>query len=316
MLTERQGAQQLLLLRAAVQARGVWEVDLRQPLTARTYLRVHEYDSRRVTPAVFPTLLDGLGDPSWHESPDVRVRPAPGAPTRPVQATFPWRRLTGFADRERRWLLWIFQVALRHLDPADPLVRPDGTWTEAFDERVKARRAALHLPNPADPVLDAALWTAALAPPNLYADPWDGEPTEADLQELVVDRPAPGLESVGIIAGPNRVDVLVHHRHGRAAPPGEVYVTLVSAQLPAIAADWPAVPVPWAANVAALLQNNGVPPNGWTQPAGWLVGSGTVPTTTPSGPLFLQPTRPVDPRTPRPVTFTLDFTGAAPERRG
>ncbi len=50
-------AEPLLLLRAALQSRGVWEVDLQAPCDEKTYLRVHGFDSRRraVTTLVDPT---------------------------------------------------------------------------------------------------------------------------------------------------------------------------------------------------------------------------------------------------------------------
>jgi hypothetical protein len=307
---ERTGAQPLLLLRAALQARGVWEVDLTQNLAPRTYLRVHPYDSRRVTPTVMPGVVEALGRFEWHDSPDVRARPAPGSPLMPAPVGLAWTRATAFTAH-MRWQLWIFQTALHHIDP---LVRADGTWTEAFDERVKARRAAPPaLPDPGVAKIDAALWTRVVTPAHIYADPWDGTaPTEADLHELIVDGPALLTDArTGILAGPARIDVLVHHRHGRAARENEVFVTVVSAELPPNTPDWATMPVPWTADVVALLHNNGVPPSGWTQPAApWLVGSGTVPSRTAVGPLFRRPTGPVDPRTPRAVTFDLDFAGA------
>src|SRR5205823_2425925 len=41
------GAPTMLLLRAALQSRGVWEVDLLAPCDKKTYLRAHRLDSRR-----------------------------------------------------------------------------------------------------------------------------------------------------------------------------------------------------------------------------------------------------------------------------
>ncbi|HEY7487645.1 MAG TPA: hypothetical protein VH912_24540 [Streptosporangiaceae bacterium] len=319
---ERSGAQSMLLLRAALQARGVWEVDLTQDLEPRTYLRVHRYDSRRVTPTVMPVLADGLGDPAefvWNQSPDVRARTAPGSPPPPAPTGLPWTR-SSFPE-EMRSELWLFQVALRHYLAAelqmDPLVRANGEWTTVVDEQVKAARAAPPaLPGPGNAMIDDALWARVVAPPHVYADPWDSAtPTEADLAELIVDRlPWVTFEAgSNIVSGPARFDVLVHHRHGRAALESDVYVTVVSAALAASPADWAAMPVPWTGTVVDLLRNNGMPPPGWTQPAApWMVGGGNVPSRTPSGPLFRRPTGPVDPRTPRAVTFDLDFTGAPP----
>ena len=98
------------LLRAAMQARGVWEVDLLSPSAPQTYLRVHTYDTRR-QPAV------SLTDPrrplpntalSWHGSPDIRVRPparrqAPKS-HRPAlgRSIIRYLRPLGFPDRAAR----------------------------------------------------------------------------------------------------------------------------------------------------------------------------------------------------------------------
>ncbi|MEO5899637.1 MAG: hypothetical protein ABIR68_05845 [Ilumatobacteraceae bacterium] len=62
------------LLRAAIQARGVWEVDLAAVATTRTYLRVYPSDARRRR----PTPLDGpatFGEPAlrWDSSPDIVI---------------------------------------------------------------------------------------------------------------------------------------------------------------------------------------------------------------------------------------------------
>ena len=87
------------LLRAATQARGVWELDLSGPVAPRTYLRVHPYDSRRTTPTVLASPFDPrMPDPadatktiptdfSWHASPDIRIHPRLGEACPPPQAT-------------------------------------------------------------------------------------------------------------------------------------------------------------------------------------------------------------------------------------
>jgi hypothetical protein len=67
------------LLRAALQARGVWEVDLTRPLqTERTYLRAYASDSRRRLGSA-PTAKSVRGDPgtvaaiAWDASPDIAI---------------------------------------------------------------------------------------------------------------------------------------------------------------------------------------------------------------------------------------------------
>ena len=67
------------LLRAALQARGVWEVDLSAAPgpTKRTFLRVHPNDARRQSPtALANPMKDGPGTWLWFSSPDLRIRPA------------------------------------------------------------------------------------------------------------------------------------------------------------------------------------------------------------------------------------------------
>src|SRR5690606_29997235 len=82
------------LLRAALQARGVWELDLSSTpaSTRRTYVRAHPYDMRRITPAVLSDPVQGRGATyPWNRSPDLVCRRAAGgpAPTRP--RSLPWR---------------------------------------------------------------------------------------------------------------------------------------------------------------------------------------------------------------------------------
>jgi hypothetical protein len=182
------GGAPLRLLRAALQARGLWEADLDAPGPQQTYLRVHPYDTRRLlpTPRVDPLRVaaaprrtwhldwaydrnrdhrTGAGAPAahpdgtaatdflWHSSPDVSCRPAPvsAAPGAvPLPQALPW--VTAPADR---FWLWSLQTALRALPPAQfpdaPLVVPDGRWNQWWIQRLRAIRSAFvpALPNPA-----------------------------------------------------------------------------------------------------------------------------------------------------------------------
>ncbi|HTY73507.1 MAG TPA: hypothetical protein VMI11_13945 [Actinomycetes bacterium] len=63
------------LLRAALQARGIYELDLSGPAVPLTYLRLYPSDTRRVLPSVVNgDLLSGEpGSAHWDESPDVVV---------------------------------------------------------------------------------------------------------------------------------------------------------------------------------------------------------------------------------------------------
>ena len=77
----------LKLLRAAVQSRGVWEVDIsaNPASVGRTYLRVHALDTRRIAPTSLTNLTDDttpIRDYPRCLSPDiavVSVIPRPGS---------------------------------------------------------------------------------------------------------------------------------------------------------------------------------------------------------------------------------------------
>lgn len=182
------GGAPLRLLRAALQARGLWEVDLDAPGPQQTYLRVHPYDTRRLLPTPLADPLSfagnrrrtwhldwayernrdhrtGGGGPRphpdgtvvtdflWHAGPDIWCRPAPVAAAPgavPLPPGLPW---TG-APPDRFWL-WSLQTALRALPAAQfpdaPLVVPDGRWTPWWVQRLRTIRSAFvpALPNPA-----------------------------------------------------------------------------------------------------------------------------------------------------------------------
>jgi hypothetical protein len=292
------------LLRAAIQARGVWEVDLNGPGTARTYVRVHQWDTRR-------PVTTGLTDPtqavpntalSWHASPDVRVRPRRGSkPRNPVG--LPW---TGASPDA--YGLWVFQTALHGRTVAgsqDQLVKPDGQWTALFDTRLRAANGASNR-------ITLALWRSIVGNgasfPNAYADPWAGAtPTEADLAELIVDLPPAGASpvSMGIRPVAARVDVLVHHRHLKTEPAANVKVTLLRREVTGTApAAWAALAGTWAAPVQTFLHNGGAAP---ALPADWTFADTATPVRSPPAD--------VDARLPRAVTFDTDFTGQATGKR-
>jgi hypothetical protein len=92
----------LKLLRAAIQSRGVWEVDIsaNPASVGKTFLRVHELDTRQVLPTSLTNLTDETAAPAPYPrclSPDiVVVNPVPaawagGPPTEAeVAALSPW----------------------------------------------------------------------------------------------------------------------------------------------------------------------------------------------------------------------------------
>jgi hypothetical protein len=70
------GPPDVKLLRAALASRGVWEVDLANPLTAPlTYLRVYPSDTRRrvPTPMTGPLVAGEKPAPAWDNSPNIVV---------------------------------------------------------------------------------------------------------------------------------------------------------------------------------------------------------------------------------------------------
>lgn len=297
------------LLRAAVHALGVYEVDLTGPTAPRTFLRVHDLDSRRISPA--PLTNPRVNPPAavrWDASPDVRPRMDVGAPAPPAPAGVA-QNITGNpaapADAHR---LWVFQTALRRLDP---LVRCDGRWSNDFQARLVARRQAAGLSSVAR--VDAAIWNNVVTAARRYSKPWDDPPTgvadpgpsEADLLELVVDRPAPAGDaaSLALTRGRAKVEVLVHHRHALAADAAAVRVVLLRHTLGASPDDGAGLAVGFTAKVAEALASGNPPTGGWDSlPDGWTVADATVPMRSPS--------YAVHPRTPRAVTFDLDLSAA------
>ncbi|RZS86834.1 hypothetical protein EV189_2250 [Motilibacter rhizosphaerae] len=282
----------LRLLRAALQARGAWELQLDRPVEQLTYLRVHPWDTRRGWPVDLTDPLPprpGAQDPEWaldwaaarnrdfrtprgapaphpdgtavgtllwHASPDVRVRPSGTVPL-PAPSSLPWR-----AAPSDRFALWALQTALHGIDP---LVVPDGRWSGPFQRRLRALRVSLGL---SDAVLvDAALWGDAAVQAAWWSAPWAtsaGPPTEGDLVERLVGMatprpkgptaPAQSPASVAVPGTTATIEVCLHARGAVPVAPADVGVALLVLDLPADPTTWGAGPVPGlAAAVATLL---------------------------------------------------------------
>jgi hypothetical protein len=296
----------LKLLRAAIQARGVWEVDLSvSPTpTTRTYLRVHPVDTRRVAPTSLDNPFHDRESASytWHQSPDIMVRPAPldpfdlppDPPTPPMAPAFPWTSATVLLPH----LLWAFQTALHS---RDPVVVPNGRWTPLFEARLVADNPAV------GNRITEARWRSTVNEFTAFNAPWDGpEPTEADLAERVVERTilvGPGVTQ-RFVWGERiryRVDVLVHRRDLRPAPAADVRVALLRCTLPVPGGpavfDAFAITDAWKTAVAAFVRGTGP---ATAIPAPWQVAD----------PAFSvqNPSQPLDARHPRAVSFDLDLT--------
>lgn len=302
------------LLRAATQARGVWELDLSGPVAPRTYLRVHELDTRRrlptplgqpfvakvPNPAVPGTLMPV--DYPWHASPDIRVHPRLQVIGPP--AGLPWTGATGqhpapAAKPTDTWRLWQFQSALRALQAR---VEPNGTWPGRFDAVLRRAGAPLSGGRPA---ITTAFWNTIMTAANVAALPWDAaRPSEADLMEWlpsIGDTLAADGPSCAVPAGPVTVQVVLHDRGFPATPPDRVRVALLRFAFGPYAAHpsatWAPGNVGWTAAIRTFLTAGTAP----TLPAGWAL----VPSTAASRPVAA-----VAAGEPQVVSFDTDLAVA------
>ena len=300
-------------LRAGVQARGVWEVDLAADAKRTTWIRANAWDNRRMplAPSFDATVTPPAPAAPMTSSPDIVVRPkwprtvVPSFIGGPIIAK-------GLANA---YQLWTFQTALRWLYPS---VAATGKWTEALGNLVILHRTTMALP--ALPQIDAAVWSNVVGgvrvknngvvstdladPLAVYRAPWhtarapSAAPTEADLMELVVP-PRPIGAIWEVYREQSTVDVLVHHRDGRAVPVGGAYVVLMwrsGATPAALMALSPATVITYLASVS--------PGPAVPLPAGWNVQirAGVV-----AQPL----TVPVEGRLPRGISIDVDLSAPA-----
>ena len=261
----------LVLLRAGIASRGVWELRLDQPaLVPRTYLRAHDDDLRYRDRAV-EKKRDLVTDRSWHGSPDVRPRRAPLSLAAP--ASLPWFRGSAAVDEE---MLRRFQSALK-ASRSDPRVQPTGRWDAYFNEVLRDLGAPVAPPPPPPPapqlppagavLVDAALWNGAMnVPANATAEPWGaGVPSEADLADfaLKLEEGDANQASCHLARTPHKVDVVVHHRGGFAVGGATVRVTLLKWVDPAAtgaaqwndASTWFSADLPWFDAVNQVLNS-------------------------------------------------------------
>ncbi len=279
------------LLRAAVAARGVWELRLDQPVVPQlTYVRAHEDDLRhraRATEARRDLRAPTVGPPSkkspsvpprsWHGSPDVRPRAAPRSV--PAPATLPWKKGQKkiVAEDLRR-----FQAALRSRT-GDLRVRPNGVWDDHFNEVLRDLRGAGETGKTVQ--LTSAVWNANMAAPHDTAEPWgSATPLMADLFEYTatLSEGEGDQASCALPPGKARVDVVVHQRGRGSINGNSVHVTLLQWVDPAVVNAavwnrtdlWPAANVPWVSAVEQVLNS----PAGATAIAladGWSFVKGT-----------------------------------------
>ena len=226
----------LVLLRAAIASRGVWELRLDiADVQDLTYVRAHD-DDLRYRPRAVEKQRDLKTDRSWHGSPDVRPRVAPASVPAPTSL---WRWWRGTSDEKLRR----FQAAMKS-HTGDPRIVANGVWDAYFSEVLRDHGA----PSLPDPVLslvslDEPYWNLHMQPPHATAEPWGaGVPSEADLYEL-----APALTegelketSCSLPPSPSKVDIVVHHRGLGSIDGANVRVTLLKWIDPTImhAAKW------------------------------------------------------------------------------
>lgn len=219
------------LLRAALQSRGVWEVNLAADEPSRTYLRVHARDDRRMfpTPMQNPRRRPTAPAERFFSSPDICIRPEA-----PVTNT-PSFRGTNLFNGNLRYQLWTFQTAFRWIYPS---VIPNGQWSDQFGDLVERHRRLLTLPNAGSRRIDAALWNAVMLSakdenlaPGVYRAPWqnavvpDLPGSEIDLMETVV--PRRDSNSIWqVYRERSTVDVLLHHRDTRPVATNHSFVAL------------------------------------------------------------------------------------------
>ncbi|MBV1856289.1 hypothetical protein [Catellatospora tritici] len=308
------------LLRAGLQSRGVWEVDLaadQEPM--RTYLRVHSFDNRRKlpTPMANPRISPLLDPLKVVESPDITVRPQ-------VPATAPrWQFGTGVITATSNWAavhnvpvyeLWTFQTAFRWHFPS---VTADGVWNDALAELISLHRANNGLG--AGTRINRQLWdlvvggtrltsTGALSsspgdPLAVYRAPWhspgamDALGTELDLMDHVHPiRPVTADRIWRVYREPSVVDVLVHHRDTVPLGIGAAKVVLfrlsASTSAALLSADGS-----WIPGYIASVISGGTP----AVPAGWRVEPSVGPVT---HPLNVE----LSARMPRAVSVDVNLT--------
>ena len=304
------------LLRAAVQARGVWEVDLRAATEpVRTYLRVHPRDDRRR----FPTRLanprrgpTSTGE-TVYESPDITVRPHADPAAAPA-----YGGQVISVNNAPAYQLWTFQTAFRWLYPS---VVPTGMWTDALGDLVQLHRAQLRLG--AGRFIDRLLWNAVVGgtrlapdltvsgnaahPLAVYRPSWqtpldpNAVASEVDLLESVQPRSVTAGRWL-VFSEPSTVDVLLHHRDTRPLLANNAFAMLLWRSA-ASATGLLTTPADGIVDWARAVAGGAAP----APPDGWEVG-GPAPG---RNALAL----PLDARLPRAVPIDVDLSGIPPFHR-
>jgi hypothetical protein len=248
----------LRLLRAAISARGIWELRLDKPdVEDLAYVRAHDHDLRHLPQAV-AVGRDGVTPRSWHGSPDVRPRRAPLFC--PPPATLPWSESAFRIDTE---MMRRFQSALR-ARTNDLRVRATGRWDGYFNEVLRDLGAPTVPPSGVR--LDEAFWKLSVQVPHATAEPWSTpRPTHADLLDFSAELEEGVREkaSCELPPGPSKIDILVHHRGLAPLDGAQVRVTLLQWMDPKTkdaarwddSSSWPTAAVAWTEAVNEVLNS-------------------------------------------------------------
>lgn len=264
----------LVLLRAAIAARGIWELRLdASTVEDLNYVRAHDDDLRHrvggppAAPLRATEVARDLSTPrSWHGSPDVRLHETPFPIAAP--GSLPWTRgHVANAAALRR-----FQAALRS-STGDPRIVANGVWDAYFSEVLRDHGApTVHIAAvPPAPAFDRVrltrnFWRAHMKGAHARAEPWGtGDPTEADLHEHYSQLPEgdAGRVSCSMRRRAWTVNVVVHHRGPEPVDGANVRVTLLrwTMKRTATAArwddatTWPSTDVPWVDAVNEVLNS-------------------------------------------------------------
>ena len=305
------------LLRAGVQSRGVWEVDLANNARRTTWIRSHAWDDRRLPLAanLNPLATPPVAPEPFTSSPDILVRPKWPRTVVPLVPSFIGApKITSLIAPP--YQVWTFQSAFRWLYPS---VGATGAWTEAMGNLVSFHRTTIG--KTPVPEIDAAVWanvvggvrvkpngivTSDLADPlAVYRAPWhttrapDASASEVDFGELVV--PPRVIGNIWTVyREPSTVDVLVHHRDGREVAAGGAFVVLMWRSGATPAALMALSPL----NVATYLTSvvAGAP---GAVPGGWSVATGT------GGVARRVLSVPLEGRMPRGTSIDVDLSAVA-----
>jgi hypothetical protein len=284
------------LLRAALAARGVWEIALDgSTVGPTTFLRAHDLDSRRLpVPAGGPEDVRSTSrtQARLDASPDIRIWRADTA-SAPVPEALP----VGAGSSE--YDVWLLQSALKAGGEDVPV---DGVWSGRVATALTHRTGVLSgvlPPAPTPQQVWDALWAANRLP--FEATPPDAADLAAHLRERPDRRPKGARASCVADDGLARVFVAVHARHWKAIDGAAVQVALLRTPFGRHAnlAGTAPLPAGWAASL--LADRTAAAAGQWLAGSAWQYAD-------PAHPFRPLPAA-LDPDNPQVVSFDVDLSG-------